>query len=370
MNRIRHIDGLRGVFALAVAVMHLNKQLIVPGAYLAVDFFFVLSGFILSYVYLPRINQMTHFDFIRARLSRLWPLHMATLLFYVIINSATYYAMNGGFRLHPNWKGNDFSSFFENVFLIHNIGFQETLTWNYPSWSISVEFWVNVFLFAVLAALLKSDLRSKMVIWLVAIVFFCYVMLEVNLPHLGSKVGIISQFGYVFNAGLLRGFGGIFLGVLVYLLTARMDARRTIAPIPNVIKNILEVLLISIVFYFIFVQYNKETDITAVFVFALLLTSLSIGQKTILAHILSIKPLTYLGMISYSIYLCHAPILQFFKRWELFFGDGFSDWTVAVIFTVVTILISTFAYYLIEKPGKNVFLKFWDSAFKREAKIS
>ena len=59
MNRLAYVDGLRGIFAIAVAIMHLNKTLIVPGAYLAVDFFFVLSGFILTLVYLPRVNNMT-----------------------------------------------------------------------------------------------------------------------------------------------------------------------------------------------------------------------------------------------------------------------------------------------------------------------
>ena len=58
MERLAHVDGLRGLLALAVAVMHLDKYLIMPGAHLAVDFFFVLSGFILTLVYLPRVDKM------------------------------------------------------------------------------------------------------------------------------------------------------------------------------------------------------------------------------------------------------------------------------------------------------------------------
>lgn len=75
------LDGLRGIAALAVVIFHFMEMFItdfsknfIAHGYLAVDFFFCLSGFVVAYAYDERIQQMSLKDFFRIRLIRLHPL--------------------------------------------------------------------------------------------------------------------------------------------------------------------------------------------------------------------------------------------------------------------------------------------------------
>src|SRR5215475_14103406 len=82
------LDGLRGVAAITVVAFHIletftngdhSKQIINHG-YLAVDFFFALSGFVIGYAYDDRWNKMTLKDFFKRKLIRLHPMIIAGML--------------------------------------------------------------------------------------------------------------------------------------------------------------------------------------------------------------------------------------------------------------------------------------------------
>ena len=372
MNRLAYVDGLRGIFAIAVAIMHLNKTLIVPGAYLAVDFFFVLSGFILTLVYLPRVNNMTLGDFAFARLSRLWPLHVFTMLLYVTIYTLAVYLEKDILRFHPDWKGNDFRTFVENVFLIQSIGLQDTLTWNYPSWSISVEFFVNMALFLVLGGLLVRETKAKTLVLIGGVIAFCMVVLNHNLSYLGSQKAIVTQWAFVLNAGLLRGFAGIFLGVFVALIVKFWDGRSELrlSPFTLVVKSTLEIALLGTLFFIIMFKYKTELDFIAIYLFGTLLVLLSVGRISPLRWVLSLKPLTFLGMISYGVYLGHAPLLQFFKRWDKIIGEGWGEWAIAGVFICAVIATATLLHYFVELPAQRACRRFWKEAKEKRKSAS
>jgi peptidoglycan/LPS O-acetylase OafA/YrhL len=88
--RFRALDGLRGVFALAVVTLHCNVYgyfydlPIVRSAYLAVDFFFVLSGFVISHASMHRLGSFRALGtFVIRRFERVWPLHAVMLACFV-----------------------------------------------------------------------------------------------------------------------------------------------------------------------------------------------------------------------------------------------------------------------------------------------
>lgn len=369
MNRLGYIDGMRGILALMVAVMHLNKYILFPGAHLAVDFFFVLSGFILTLVYTPRISRYSLIDFAQARLSRLWPLHMFCIFFYVVCYTIAWYFYRGELKFFPNWKGSEVASFVENVFLIQNIGLQNSLTWNYTSWSISVEFWVNMALFFALASFTKNVKTYNTIGCLILIVLVCYVCLEVVLDELGGRASITKQIGVIFNTGLIRGVGGIFLGVLVCRLTLSIDPdmNRHFSNTVIYAKSTIECFLFGAVIYYIMFAYKAETDITTVFLFAILLTSLAIGQNSFLKYVLGLKPFTFLGMISYGIYLGHPGVLQFFKRWDNYFGEGWNEYFIVFVFLLLIIPLGYLLHVFIEKPGRKHFNHIWNKVFQTPA---
>src|SRR6478735_5052327 len=93
------LDGLRGVAALAVVTMHICEahstsylDMMMNHGYLAVDFFFLLSGFVIGYAYDDRWNKMTVGDFFKRRLIRLQPM----VIVGMIIGAATFYLQSSG----------------------------------------------------------------------------------------------------------------------------------------------------------------------------------------------------------------------------------------------------------------------------------
>lgn len=131
--RFNSLDGLRGFAAISVAYLHIVGTS--WGVYLAVDLFFILSGFVLTHAYEEKRKFITFRQFLAERIARLWPLHFLALLavsFIFLLDVSVYYDEN-------------FSAigFFYNLLLIHNIGAPGSvagLSYNFPSWSISVEF--------------------------------------------------------------------------------------------------------------------------------------------------------------------------------------------------------------------------------------
>src|SRR6266576_3353967 len=82
------LEGLRLIASVSIVASHYLQYLHLPthGLHLAVDLFFVISGIVIAMIYQGRINDMrSYFGFVRKRLARLYPLHLATIVFYVII---------------------------------------------------------------------------------------------------------------------------------------------------------------------------------------------------------------------------------------------------------------------------------------------
>src|SRR6218665_3646823 len=95
MTRYSSLDGLRGIAALAVALFHLPIAMslyaspLIREAYVAVDFFFVLSGFVIAHAYTTRLNSADAVrDFVIRRVGRLWPLHISVIAAMVVVEVA------------------------------------------------------------------------------------------------------------------------------------------------------------------------------------------------------------------------------------------------------------------------------------------
>ncbi len=155
------LDGMRGLAALAVITDHVPSTLfttLLPGRYLAVDFFFVLSGFVLAHVYSQRfIHGLSTLDFMRVRIVRLYPLYLfgagagAVLAFIAIVKG---------------WNDASLAQFAASaVFALLMLPCpQPASLWanapyplNGPSWSLFFELFVNL-VFALLALRLTPRL--------------------------------------------------------------------------------------------------------------------------------------------------------------------------------------------------------------------
>ena len=116
-----------------------------------VDFFFVLSGFVIAFNYIDRIYSLPELlTFQKKRFWRLYPLHLITLFLFVGIEIAKYIVeiQYGLVANNQAFSQNNFTSFLANIFLVQNLLITDP-TFNTVSWSISSEFYTYT-LFALL----------------------------------------------------------------------------------------------------------------------------------------------------------------------------------------------------------------------------
>lgn len=183
-NRFVYLDFLRFAFAMVVFFGHAKAYLALPKAELAVDYFFILSGFVLTHAYKDRVLAPQFLaSFIRDRVARLYPLHLATLAVLVFFNIWFLEVTNGQW-LEQGWSYQDGRTYTLSLslLLLNNVGLTPSgPSWNAPAWSISVELWVNILL-AVLAVVSRRHF-----IRLCAAAFLgCYLILFVYVGALGD----------------------------------------------------------------------------------------------------------------------------------------------------------------------------------------
>jgi len=167
-DRFVLLDGLRGVAAFAVILDHVPGGWLgdlVPGRYLSVDFFFVLSGFVIALNYRGRFaapDLPGTVQFYLLRLARVYPLHLVMLGLF-LVNPLVILLFSGqgtpGSRYDPAY-------FVMSLFLVQNWGFTKELAWNIPAWSISAELFAYlVFPLMILAAArLARGVRGSLVL--------------------------------------------------------------------------------------------------------------------------------------------------------------------------------------------------------------
>ena len=209
MQKVDNLTGLRAFAALLVVVHHFADNVgvlplgivqLVDNWVWGVDIFFVLSGFILAYTYLP--SRDTAFDwtayqsFIVKRFARVYPLHLATFLVFV---GMLFAAQRFGHAFAHSDVDYTARTAVENVLLVHAWGLEKKLSWNFVSWSISAEWFAYLFLFPLCAKVLSRLSRVTcglivLVCWLTLCVYcFLYNDGDVGLTTFGA-LRIVPQF--------------------------------------------------------------------------------------------------------------------------------------------------------------------------------
>jgi peptidoglycan/LPS O-acetylase OafA/YrhL len=209
--RYRALDAWRGLAALLIAAsrLHVDSALwhlpIVRFSWPLVDFFFVLSGFVIAHAYLARLGEPgSAAGFVVRRVGRLWPLHLFTLGALVALEALKLGLAARGVPADtlPFTGDQAPAQLWPNLLLVQALG-PFPASWNTPSWSISVEFWTYL---AFLAVVLTAP--SRLVLASAALVAVSLAVLS-QAPR-----GMESTFDF----GLFRCLAGFFAGVIVHRL--------------------------------------------------------------------------------------------------------------------------------------------------------
>jgi peptidoglycan/LPS O-acetylase OafA/YrhL len=338
MQRINKLDGLRGLFALFVVLFHFNKnnapQFIVDNffvreSYIFVDFFFILSGYVITLTYDQRLrSSIDFFKFIKKRFIRLYPL----LLFSTIM----YWAF-----VHPQFDKRNILLALDTLLLTNATPILGSgIGMNYPSWSISSEM-ISYLLFG-LISILSIHKKKSIVIGILTIGCFCFLALQENYFLTGS-------FGFI------RGLACFNLGYFIYTIASRK------INLSHHAEWFIFVGIIGLMYLHYTIADPKVILILQFLIPFAFATSILVLIKTngFLSLLLQTKPFLFLGKISYSVYLNHAFIIGFFIpklfKW-IQFTNGESKKTISIgILLVILICYSWCTYFLIEnKLGKKL----------------
>jgi hypothetical protein len=374
------LDSWRGVAALLVALFHLNilspiySLHFVRNSYLFVDFFFVLSGFVISYSYGDRLGTLEGAGrFMMRRLGRLWPLHAVVLAAFVVVEGgrAISTARGASFVNPPFTGATSFHSILTNLLLGQSLGIEGQLTWNPPSWSICAEFWTYL-IFA--SALLAGAT------WLRRIRFATEFLLVVLLIGSAGILVLFARHGIdaTYDLGIIRCIYGFVVGHLTYRLWQATSGVR--------LKTaLLEVVVVIAVAVYVSLAGRTFYSFLAPLMFAAVVFVFAFEQGPISGLMLN-RGSVWLGRISYSIYMWQAFIIfNFIDRavavlekvtgrtftttapidavsgmdaGKLIAFDGYVVPILATLFFVgLVIAVASASNYLIEMPGQRLFAR-------------
>lgn len=351
------LDSLRGVCASIVVFFHVEGDAaiksipVVTNGFLFVDFFFVLSGFVIAASYRNKlIEGYSLVKFMLLRLGRLYPLHIFMLAAYLIVATAKYFSGSPSNYTPLQFLG---STLLLQAWELHPG--TDLNPWNPPSWSISAEFWTYlIFAVSCLAFRRKSLMAFGVLILLSAPVLLFASDRAMNVCFNGSG---IARCVYGFSFGVIA-FSIWQSNWLVSIKTFRGLATS------------VEVMCIAASMAIVAAAGSSKYGLLCPIVFSATVVVFAY-QAGAISRFLLTRPLALIGTLSYSIYMTHEFIFARFCNAltvliakigiPIFMGkDGFSVYNlpgwhglsdvVALVFYAIVLVTSYATYRLVENP--------------------
>ncbi len=340
------LTGIRALAALLVLSLHASQNVptniatylpFINHGYLGVDFFFILSGFIITHVYLANFTRLAG-DALRIffwhRFIRLYPVHVAMLLVMIVMVSVS--RATGRAISAESFNASDLIWQFT---LTHAWGFGDVVSWNVPSWSISAE-WFAYLLFPFIALGLHR-------VSSVNIAYSLSVGSLLAMTVLFKLTGF-SVDGWIGPPALLRVTGEFICGAALcraMFLEASSGQRGWSGDLVGVAA---------------FIGFLAAASLSVSDYFLVALLALTVAGAAaadgVLKGFLGSRLMVWLGEISYSIYMVHFPVLIVLRRvYERFGYEGWSSllqMTAYIATFGVVIAAAAALYYTVERPTR------------------
>jgi len=373
------LDSIRGVCAILVCVFHLpvmfylRDSAFIEHSFLFVDFFFVLSGFVICHAYGDRLRAAQVPYFLLRRFGRLWPLHAFVLSVLVVLQLGFWVLHHYGmsFGREPFEGRWDLTALGLDILFLNSFGLWHDVTWNGPAWSISAEFWVYLIFAAVMMVAAARMVTAALILSVTALVtVFALSPDYMNATH---------------DLGLVRCIAGFFAGVCTYRVWQRYLAGRALWAGAEWMAAALAVL-------FVIFFGQSAGSLAAPLVFSLVVLAFA-AERGSLSRLLSAAPFRAAGRWSYSIYMVHAtvifvllslarladagglaPIMSTFAGDPTIdlapFGGAVANEVGMVAYVGLVVAVAALTYRFVETPGRifvNGFANRWEQGLSGPA---
>ncbi len=359
MDEIRPLTSLRGFAALAVVMQHFSATAqtltphripsLVPHGYMAVDFFFVLSGFIMCLTYLPAFEAegMKAFPgFLLKRVARIVPLNVFVLMALVVLGVVSQAIVGSNMFFNDNSLAFDLPA---NILMLQGLGIGRNL--NGPSWSISTEF-AAYFLFPLFILFVFN--RRRIVTAATLLVAVAVLSADAfRAPGLHLETNTISdQVVYCFTEFVLG------MGSYILYRSRRASGRGATDLEVGMIYAAAAVFLVT----------GTDLIVALLCPFIVVSTALNTG---FIARALSRGIPYFLGLVSFSIYLIHEPCrrlaVPIFASFHPGPAGAFTALTFALIGSLSVIPLAWLTYIGVERPGRHVIRRWAEMVTRRNA---
>lgn len=338
-----------------------------------VSFFFVLSGFVLAYVYRSMETTRDIASFFIHRIARIWPLHMVTLVMCLAVAPRSEWIWNGGDRFFISAA---------NIFLLQAWTPIPAyyFSFNSVTWSISAE----MFFYAMFPLLM---LNFK---WTWGWKALALLGVGLSLVLIADRMGLPSYSPEHFLDPTSHGIGYIspftrvisfFVGIVAAQLYMNVNVYSSrITPLKG---TLLEVVTLGVTLVWVLAMeaiasywFGLTTD-TALRVyliqngssifFALLILVFSF-ERGFITKILSVRPLVLLGEISFAMYMCHQIIIRWYRGHSGEFADV-NETALTASYFLSVLVISFLLWRFVEKPCRNIIRTAFDRVLFHVARI-
>jgi len=316
-------------------------QLLAMGRF-GVDLFFILSGFVLAHVYLLA-REEGRFDFARfliARFARIWPLHVAVIFFLLLVWFAA-----AALAVPFDTEQFALADLPANILMIHAWGFAPELSWNGPSWSVSAEWFAYLLFPAYLMTARALKYRPWLLLGIAFVLFFT--LDQVHLRLFEETLPMATE-----RFGVIRIIPEFLIGVALYRFGQIYTLPRAIA----------RGAFITVLAIYLWAAHSAWDDRAIALLGAPIIFLLAELDRH--AGEVRAGPMSYLGDISYSVYMIHVPFFMVsFNLLQDVLGlvDETISWPILLALIIAMLGTSAGTYEWIERPAR-IRLRAWGEA--------
>ncbi|ESQ89441.1 acyltransferase family protein [Asticcacaulis benevestitus] len=384
-EHFKSLDSWRGVCAILVAVHHFllfsNNQFngkIFHSLYLCVDFFFVLSGFVITYNYNNRIANISDLkSYAIKRIGRVWPLHVALMFaLLALIMTVKHFNIPSPYTIGASPTTYDLRKFSLVLLLTNSYGFFSG-GWNLPSWSISAEL-CSYIVFA-FAFMRRAKLQYIVLITIISAAF---------------TVGLSNDhMNLTANFGAFRCLWGFGMGSICFFIYDRYQV--ALRKASSILFAIAELSILGLIVCMLNFSVTMQGNTTAISYLAPIIFPVAVlifaFERGLVSKFLKMKFLIYFGNLSYSIYMVHWIVLlalssanyiyklkqhlpaydavpmwgHLYWKWNLMENGEFFQFLC--LFLILVVLISHVTYHMIEVPFRDMASRFVSNIKKNKS---